>query len=514
MPQLIIPGSVKPLAPPERKRPDPLWKRGSLGPSELNATLGVTPSEFSNPNPNFDGLVTVEVQPPDANGAVGPSHYIQMVNKSFTESYYMVFDKAGAALTGALILNDLWNRPEVPPDDPCRARGAGDPYVLYDHLADRWLMSQMANITSPGRPLQVECIAISQGPDPIMDHWYVYTFRLGVSNDYPKIGVWPDGYYMISQEGFDCCSLDATVFDRANMLNGNPATFQRKSFASPPTIIMLPGDLTGPPPAPGTPNFYVRPVDGGLFGGSDRIEIFEFHVDWGVPANTTFALVQTLTPADFSSFLCAGLDNPEAALFQLCVEQPRGGTKLEAMTVWPMGPLQYRNFGTHEALVFNHTVDVDGMGLAGVRWYELRRSGGSWLIHQQGTFSPPDGQDIHRWMGSIATDKAGNMALGYSVSNNGAVSTVFPGVRYAGRLATDPLGEMPFGEITLVEGGTPSLNERWGDYSAMRLDPVDGCTFWYTTEYTPEDASQLTRVGAFRFPPSPTSVPIAPPMSS
>jgi uncharacterized repeat protein (TIGR01451 family) len=237
-----------------------------------------------------------------------------------------------------------------------------------------------------------------------------------------------------------------------------------------------------------------------LFGGSDRIEIFEFHVDWGVPANTTFALVQTLTPADFSSFLCAGLDNPEAALFQLCVEQPRGGTKLEAMTVWPMGPLQYRNFGTHEALVFNHTVDVDGMGLAGVRWYELRRSGGSWLIHQQGTFSPPDGQDIHRWMGSIATDKAGNMALGYSVSNNGAVSTVFPGVRYAGRLATDPLGEMPFGEITLVEGGTPSLNERWGDYSAMRLDPVDGCTFWYTTEYTPEDASQLTRVGAFRFP--------------
>jgi uncharacterized repeat protein (TIGR01451 family) len=145
-------------------------------------------------------------------------------------------------------------------------------------------------------------------------------------------------------------------------------------------------------------------------------------------------------------------------------------------------------------------VDVDGTGLAGTRWYELRRSGASWSIFQQGTFSPPDGQRIHRWMGSIAMDKAGNMALGYSVSNDGVASTVFPGIRYAGRLATDPPGELPFGEVTLVSGATASINDRWGDYSAMRLDPVDGCTFWYTTEYTPGDASQLTRVGAFRFP--------------
>jgi uncharacterized repeat protein (TIGR01451 family) len=147
-------------------------------------------------------------------------------------------------------------------------------------------------------------------------------------------------------------------------------------------------------------------------------------------------------------------------------------------------------------------VDVDGTGLAGIRWYELRRSGSSWSIHQQGTFSPPDGRDIHRWMGSIAMDKAGNMALGYSVSNNGVVSTVYPGVRYAGRLASDPPGEMPFGEVTLVPGGASAtvIEGRWGDYSAMRLDPVDGCSYWYTTEYIADDASQQTRIGAFRFP--------------
>jgi hypothetical protein len=507
-PPLTIPGPVKPPAPPESKHPDPLWNRGGLSFSG--------PPEFSNPDPNFDGQSNRAGVPPDANGAVGRNHYIQMVNNTsfgffVEEASFIVFDKTGTALTGAVPLSFLWVIAGFPVTDPCRMRGYGDPYVLYDHLADRWLMSQLANIdpTDP-ESLQVECIAISRGPDPVTDGWYAYTFApLRFSNDYPKIGVWPDGYYMITQEGYhrdQGGSLDATVFDRANMLNGNPCSFQRKSFPGPPTIIMLPSDLTGPPPAPGTPNLYVRPVDGDLFGGSDRIEIFEFHVDWEVPQNTTFTLVQTLTPADFSSDICAGGD-PLQDLLQVCIEQPGGGTKLEALPVWPMGPLQYRNFGTYEALVFNHTVNVDGTGLAGIRWYELQRSGGSWSIHQQGTFSPPDGQRIHRWMGSIAMDEAGNMALGYSVSNNSAVSRVFPGIRYTGRLASDPPGEMPFGEVTLVNGGA-SLRAfgRWGDYSAMRVDPVNGCTFWYTNEYIAADLSQLTRIGAFRFPTCPTEV--------
>jgi hypothetical protein len=173
-----------------------------------------------------------------------------------------------------------------------------------------------------------------------------------------------------------------------------------------------------------------------------------------------------------------------------------------------MSPLQYRNFGDHETLLFNHTVNVDGNGLAGIRWYELRRSPvgtGNWAIHQQGTFAPFDSTtttttSIHRWTGSIAMDQAGNIALGYNVSNDGVAPhpTVFPGIRIVGRLATDPLGEMTTPEVHLADGGAAG-GGRWGDYSAMRVDPADGCTFWYTTEYI-SATGQRTHVGAVRFP--------------
>jgi uncharacterized repeat protein (TIGR01451 family) len=508
------PTPVFPPALPASKSSDPLWEASiSLAPSELSTT----PPEFSNPFPNFEGISRDQTgfRPPDPNGAVGPNHYIQAVNASF-----QIFNKDGTdppgGLGGPFRINSLWAVPGVPATDPCRAQNIGDPYVLYDHLADRWLISQFArDPTVTGNPLRFECIAISPTSDPTAPGvWHLYTFNLGFSNDYPKIGVWPDGYYMVSQEGYNGNPVDVTVFDRANMLNGNPATFQTASVAGPPTIIMLPSDLTGSPPPPGTPNFFVRPIDGALFGGADRIEIFEFHVDWGVPANSTFGVGaahapnQTLTPAAFSSDICAG-----ANLFNNCVPQPNPATALllEVLSVWPMGPLQFRNFGSYQTLVFNHSVDVNGAGLTGIRWYELRRSGGSWSIQQQGTFSPPDGLDIHRWMGSLAMDKAGNMALGYSVSNGSTVpaTQVFPGIRYAGRLASDPLGLLPQGEVTLMAGSGRMLppddgfEARWGDYSAMRVDPVDGCTFWYTTEYLPASTGSArwrTRIGAFRFP--------------
>ena len=469
--------------------PDALRSEGGEG----AFGLAVTPPEFANPSPNIDGI-SGGGNPPDTNGAPGPNHYIQTINQSFA-----IFSKAGALLAGPTPIQNLWNDPSVPVDDDCRLLRS-DPYVIYDHLADRFVITEIANKgPEAGDPLMIQCIAVTRGPNPVTDGWYLYTFDLGVSNDYPKLAVWPDGYYLITQEGYDGGNLDATVFDRANMLNGNPATFQRKSFLNGHTIIALPSELSGPSPAPGAPNIYVRPVDGALFGGSDRIEIFEFHTDWGVPGNTTFSLVQTLSPSDFSSDICDGSD-----LNNNCIPQPGTATQLEASSVWPMGPNNYRNFGDHESLVFNHTVDVDGNGLAGVRWYELRRTGGGpWSIQQEGTFSPPDGQAIHRWMGSVAIDSAGNMALGYSVSNDGIAphNPVFPGVRYVGRLATDPPGLMPFGEVTLVNGGAAqSPATRWGDYSAMRVDPVDGCTFWYTQQYTAAGPARMTRIGAFRFP--------------
>jgi hypothetical protein len=446
-----------------------------------------------NPSPNFDSDQPGD-GPPDANGAVGPNHYIQIVNFTFE-----ILDKSGARLAGPTDPQTLWSG--APVNDDCRVRGRGDPYVLYDHLADRWIITQLANhLTNINDPLQAQCIAVSRGPNPVTDGFFAYTFELGVPNDYPKPVVWPDGYYLISQQGYDgLSSLDAWVFDRANMLNGNPATFQHPSgFPSEHDVIALPSELTGPPPPAGSPNFYVRPYDGNLYSdGSPRIEIFEFRTDWGVPANTTFKLVQTLTPATFRSDICAG-----SSLDQFCVPQPGAGTsKLDALSIWPMSPLQYRNFGDHETLLFNHTVNVDGKGLAGIRWYELRRSPvgtGNWAIQQQGTFAPSDSTtttttSIHRWTGSIAMDQAGNIALGYNVSNDGVAPhpTVFPGVRIVGRLASDPLGEMTTPEVILANGGMSATCKdnnnnvvgcRWGDYSAIRVDPADGCKFWYTTE--------------------------------
>jgi uncharacterized repeat protein (TIGR01451 family) len=489
--------------------PDPLWhpERAPQPRSlETPGPLAVTPSEFLTPSPNFDTNQSGD-DPPDANGAVGLNHYIQIVNFSFE-----VFDKNGNRLAGPTDPQTLWSG--APANDDCRVRGRGDVYVLYDHLADRWIISQFANhLTNAGDPLQVQCIAVSKGPNPVTDGFYAYTFQLGVKNDYPKLAVWPDGYYGISQrDDYDSTTsnLDAWVFDRANMLNGNPATFQQKSspFQNHHDIIALPSDLTGPPPPAGSPNFYARPYDGNLFGdGLPRIEIFEFHADWGVPANTTFSLVQVIDTttglATFSSSTCSG-----SSLDPDCVPQPGTSNKLEVISVWPMAPLQYRNFGDHETLLFSHAINVDGMGLIGMRWYELRRGpvgSGMWKIHQQGTFSPADSTtttttSIYRWMGSIAMDEAGNVALGYSASNDGVAPhpTVFPGVRVVGRLATDPLGEMTTPEVHLADGGASS-GGRWGDYSAMRVDPADGCKFWYTTEYI-SATGQRTHVGAVRFP--------------
>ena len=472
---------------------------------------GVTPAEFSTPSPNFPGAGYTVVVPPDTNGDVGPNHYIQIIN-----SVFQIFNKSGTSLAGPSAISSLWTA--AGDTGTCSQRNDGDPVVLYDHLADRWLISQFALPNGLFNAPSFECIAISRTANPVTGGWYVYTFRMNGANDrfdYPKLGVWPDAYYMSSQRGFPGNSsnpaLDAWAFDRANMLNGNPATLQRFTINGP-ALILLPSDLDGPPPPAGTPNFFARAIDGNQWGGTDRVEVYAFHVDWGVPANSTFTALPSLATAAFDSNLCAS-----GSLGDTCVPQPNTTQTLDTIPHWAMGPLQYRNFGSYETMVFNHTVDVDGNGHAGVRWYEFRRpTAGAWSINQQGTHSPDAGNpglgdDEHRWMGSIAMDKAGDMALGYSASSG----TVFPSVRYVGRLASDPPGLMPQGgppngEFTLVNGGNSQIanGNRWGDYSAMRVDPVDGCTFWYTQEYIlagePFGAGQggawATRIGAFRFP--------------
>jgi len=431
-------------------------------------TIG--PLAMPAPMLNFGGIGFTGVAPPDTNGDVGPSHYIQIVNSKF-----IIFNKAGGILAGPSNINTLWTGF----GGRCESDNDGDPIVLYDSLANRWLISQFVAFSN-------QCIAISRGPNPVTDGWYLYDFSTGgIANDYPKFGVWPDAYYMGSQRGYGSTS-DAWAFNRTRMLSGLSATSQRFDTVG---QFMLPSDLDGstPPPA-GASNVFARLVDGAEFGGLDRLELRAFHVDWVTPANSTFTALPNLNTAAFDRNLCSGYD-----LMGNCIPQLGTTVKLESLTAWLMYRLQYRNFGGYETLVVNHTVDAD-TNHAGIRWYELRKTGGVWSIYQQGTHSP---DSTHRWMGSVAMDGDGNMALGYSVSS----SALLPSIRYTGRLASDPLGTMPQGEATLFAGlGVQTWTSRWGDYSAMNVDPVDDCTFWYTQEYVDAAGNWQTRIGNFKFP--------------
>jgi hypothetical protein len=430
---------------------------------------------------NFDGIGATGVLPPDTIGAVGANHYIQMVNSAFA-----IYDKSGHLLAGPADINSLWSGF----GGPCETDNDGDPVARYDHLADRWLVSQFAINQS------MQCVAISRGADPTTSGWFLYAFETRDENgtpvtpDYPKIGVWPDGYYMSTQRGFPNAGMDVWVFEREKMLAGQPARQVQFSVASP-SIVLQPSDLNGQPPPAGTPNFFLRQVDGQRFSGQDRLELFAFHVDWANPAASTFQLHLSLPTAAFDSVLCnTSLGGP-------CVPQPGTETRLHTLSVWPMFRAQYRNFGTHETLLLNHSVDSNGQDLAGVRWYELRRQGsGGWSIFQQGTHAP---DNVHRWMGSLAMNQAGDIALGYSAAN----AQTPAGIRVATRRSSDAAGSLG-PEVSVVAGGGSQTHSasRWGDYGTMDVDPSRPCVFWFTTLYygTTSSAGWSTRIAELHPP--------------
>ncbi|HZY42228.1 MAG TPA: carboxypeptidase-like regulatory domain-containing protein, partial [Anaerolineae bacterium] len=436
--------------------------------------------------------------PPDTNGDVGPNHYVQMVNVSTA-----VYNKSGTLLYGPFFPHALW-----PTGDVCNGPDDGDPVVIYDQLADRWLLSQFALPNYPNGPFY-ECIAVSKTGTPtnLPSDWYPYTFLVSSTkmDDYPKISVWPDGYYMTANEFTAGAGAWAGVgvwaFDRAKMLNGQPATFQYFDVGAVTTNFggMLPADLDGstPPPA-GSPAYFFE-VDDNVYVpalGADAMRIWKFHVDWTTPANTTFGLASqpnTVLPvASFDFLPCSVIDARN------CIPQQGSSQKLDAIGDRLMFRATYRNFSDHEAVMLNHTVLADGTDRAGVRWYEVRNPSTTPTIYQQGTYAPADGQ--YRWMGSIAMDHVGNVALGYSVAS----STLYPSIRYAGRLSTDPAGTLPQAEASIItgSGAQTGTGARWGDYSDMTVDPIDDCTFWYTQEYiqTTGTASWQTRVASFKFP--------------
>jgi MYXO-CTERM domain-containing protein len=412
---------------------------------------------------------TTTGDPPDTNGAVGLNDYVQVVNGGVA-----VWSKSGSLRMPAKYLNTLWaGYTGTNAGNACATQNDGDPVVLYDQLADRWFITQFSlpNYDSNKGP-SFQCVAVSQTSDPL-GAWNRYDFQYSAMiNDYGKFGVWSDAYYA-SFNNFNPSSQGANVcaYDRTAMLAGGVATqhcFQQSAA----TFAMLPSSLDGPiKPPNGEPGFFVRLKNG------TSISLYKFHADFATPANTTFTGPTNLTVASYAQ-LCGGGD---------CVAQKTAGNALASLGDRPMFHLSYRNFGTVESLVFNHSVTAGTTG--GPRWYEIRSPNATPVVFQQGTFAPADGK--YRWMGSISQDQAQDLALGYSVSS----STTVPAIAWTGRVATDAAGTMGQGETVVqtgvgVETGTfsdGSTATRWGDYSNMSVDPTDDCTFWYTTEYYPGD---------------------------
>jgi len=438
---------------------------------------------------NFDGVNNVNgVLPPDPSGAIGPNHYVQVVNLSLA-----VWDRSGTMLKGPVNINTLWQGF----GGACATTNNGDPIVLYDRVANRWMVSQFALPNYPIGPFY-QCIAVSQTGDPL-GAWHRYEFFISQTklNDYPKFGVWPDGYYMAINQ-FNCkvtgCSWGgqgAVVFERDKMLLGQAAQMVYFDLFTIDSNLggMLPSDFDGPAPPAGAPNYFVEVDDNTWLYSPDQLQIWEFHVDWSDTAKSSFTHTpaMNLSTAAFDSNLCGYSRN--------CIPQQGTNRKVDAISDRLMYRLQYRNFGTYQALVTNHTVDVNGADRAGIRWYELRNPGSGWSINQQGTYSP---DSTHRWMGSIAMNKLGDIALGYSKSS----TSVYPSIYATGRLSGDAAGVMTQAEIPIQNGSGSQTHTsgRWGDYSHMTVDPADDCTFWYTQEYyaTTGSAPWRTRIGSFQ----------------
>jgi hypothetical protein len=323
--------------------------------------------------------------------------------------------------------------------------------------------------------------------------------------DYPKYGVWSNAYFLSSRDFTpnDKFAGDALyALERNKMIDGAPDARMIKYLLTPDHAPYLPGDGLLPPdidgsrkPPPGSSGLFVGTMDdrAQYHAPFDGLNVFAFSVDWTPNPSSSFALVAQLPVASFDSvFPC----HPSS---RNCIPQPGTDNRIDILSYRqrPTFRLAYRNFGTYESFVTNQSVEAR-KELAGVRWYEIRRAGGSISLYQQGTYAPDDG--VNRWMGSIAMNKSGGVGLGYSVSN---ATTVFPGVRYTGRLAGDPPGEMTLGEAVLIDGsGSQLVSHRWGDYTDMTVDPTDDCTFWYVNEYYQTSSARgwQTRIGSFRLP--------------
>jgi hypothetical protein len=443
------------------------------------------PENFSTLVHNYDGQ-TAGASPPDTVGDVGPNHFVQAVNQSV--STIEVLDKATGANLKTFTLQSLTTVA------PCN-HGFCDPVVLYDRAADRWLISELPS--SGGNV----CVYVSTTGDPT-GTWYAYSFAVETSTtDYPKYGVWPQngnaGSYLIGVNAGAAGKHDLFALDRAKMLAGLPATFQKFSVNNLPNFgfqLVLPSTMQGNAPPPnGEPAVFARPHDDEAQEGAstpsfDWLDMWTLSVDWATPANSTLTQLAPLHIGDYDASMC-GLGS-----IWNCMPQAGTTQKIDPIREPLHFPFQYRNFGDHQTLVGTFVEDVDGTDHAALRWFELRKTGaGAWSLFQEGVVGGEAG--VHRSVGSIAMDQSGNIAIGYTRTGDSA--PYFPSIYYRGRLASDPLGTMTQGENVIVDATTSKTNnERWGDYSGIGVDPADDCTFWYTTEY---GGQGNTKVAAFKF---------------
>jgi hypothetical protein len=450
-------------APAGAARSDPVTQRAVLAtPAPLAAT-------------SFAGIGASGSAPSDSNGAVGPSYFVELVNTQLE-----VFTKAGASVLGPIPTNTIWSGF----GGECQTEDDGDGTVVYDAMADRWVISQFA-LGSSGQGPFFQCVAVSATGDPT-GSYYRYAFGFSSFPDYPKLAVWPDAYYQtmntFSSSGA-FTGADTCAYDRTSMLQGLAAGMQCFNTTTSYGAILPANYGGGLPPPPGAPDEQI-----GLGQDTSHLASFAFHVDWspGYPGTT---LTETDVAVAPYTAACGG---------GVCVPQLGTTQRLDSLADRLMYAFQYRNLGDHESWVVTYSVDVNGS--AEPRWFELRRTppatAGPLSDYQDATFAP---DSAYRWMGSVAMDGSGDIGLGYSESS----AVMHPAIYYTGRTTSDPLDTMEPETLLLQGGGSQTLGlNRWGDYSSMAVDPSDGCTFWYTNQYEPSSGTfnWATEVGAFSFP--------------
>ena len=476
--------------PPTKDWADPVQPSAAVVPS-INAPMPATSANF--PGLSFDSPVVGGTAgsgyPPDTNGDVGPNHYILGVNDS-----YAIYDKATGTQLAAFTENQLWIGGGA---NVCNGNSFGDPIVLYDAFADRWILTHFAFILSGGTTTVapvMQCIAVSKTNDPVSGGWYLYPIRTDPGGaglppvaslaDYPKYGVWSDCLYMganvFNAAGTAYLSPLYMSFSKADMYNGAPLTYSMIYPGTSTIFSSFPahasGKTTNARPPAGRPGLFV----------SESSTAFAFELRTFTPGancgggGTLSAVTSAVHPS-----------------YTFVSTVPQSGTtrQIDTLTDRVMQRVYYRKVGSAESLWVTNTGAASSF--ARVHWAQLDVTGGvlPTTFVQRQLFGDTT---IHRFMGSIAADNQGNMALGYSTSS----TTTFPAIKYSGRLAGDALNTLPQTETTLIVGtGSQTGTSRWGDYASMSVDPVDDCTFWFASEYYAVSGNNWnTRIGSFKFP--------------